>query len=97
MRCSELSFLTCFLSAVWYFFLDAYRGSMSVARLVRSALSLGATRNALVVIFMMIPSVLVPAAVGNALVETTGLGGAGCQPRVVGALGKSYPALGHRR
>src|SRR5664280_1875571 len=48
---------------------------MSVARAVRSALSLGPTRNALVLIFMMIPSVLVPAAVGNALIETTGSGG----------------------
>src|SRR5664280_1724515 len=78
--------------------MDAYRGSMSVARAVRSALSLGSTRNAPVLIFTMIPSVLAPAAVGNALVETTGSGGhlwAGCQPRAVGALGKPYAALGH--
>src|SRR5450631_3571120 len=73
MRWSEFSFLTRLLSALWYFFLDAYRGSMSVARAVRSALSLGTTRNALVLIFTMIPSVLVPRAVGRALVDTTGL------------------------
>src|SRR5664279_183203 len=46
---------------------------MSVARAVRSALSLGSTRNALVLIFTMIPSVLVPRAVGGALVDTTSL------------------------
>src|SRR5450631_4563533 len=51
MRWSEFSFLTRLLSALWYFFLDAYRGSMWVARAVRSVLSLGSTRNALVLIF----------------------------------------------